>query len=90
LSIDVDGNDYAIWKAYTGKSKVVIIEINSGLPKDKDFFAPENGANYSIMLKLAKSKGYELLAHTGNMIFVQKKYIKKFPDKDTTFDTSWQ
>lgn len=90
LSIDIDGNDYAVWKVYTGKAKVVCIEINSSKDPDADSFTPQDGANYSIMLKLAKAKGYELLCHTGNLLFVQRKYKKLFPDADKTFDTSWR
>ena len=90
LSIDIDGNDYACWQAYNGSAKVVIIEINSGLPPDKDHFTEITGSNFSIMCKLAKSKGYELLAHTGNCIFVQREYIKLFPDQDLTFDNSFR
>jgi len=90
LSIDIDGNDYACWKAYIGKCKVVCIEINSSKDPDIDSFTPEDGSNYSIMLKLAKQKGYELLVHTGNMIFIERKYKKLFLDADLTFDTSWR
>ena len=89
LSIDIDGNDYACWKAYTGKSKVVIIEINSSLDPTVDYFTPQHGTNYSAMVKLANEKGYELLCHTGNLIFVQREYIDLFPDRDLTFDRSW-
>jgi len=89
LSIDIDGNDYACWQAYKGTSKVVIIEINSSLDPEVDFFTPQRGTNYSAMLKLGNSKGYELLMHNGNMIFVRKEFIDLFPDRDLTFDRSW-
>ena len=89
LSIDIDGNDYAVWDAYKGDAKVVVIEINSSKAPYEDSFSPKYGANYSIMLELAILKGYVMLAHTGNMIFVKKEYAYLFPDADTTFDTSW-
>lgn len=89
LSIDIDGNDYACWQAYIGKAKAVVIEINSSLNPEVDYFTPQHGANFSAMWKLAKDKGYELLCHSGNMIFIQKEFINLFPDRDTTFDTSW-
>lgn len=89
LSLDFDGNDYNIWKAYTGSAKIVIIEINSSLDPDEDHFTPEDGSNFSMMNKLAKSKGYELLIHTGNNIYVQKEYIHLFPDASKTFNRSW-
>ncbi len=89
LSIDCDGNDYAIWEAYNGKPDIVIIEINSSLDPNVDYFTPEKGANYSIMKKLAESKGYFVLVHTGNLVCVLNKHAELFPDKNETFDTSW-
>lgn len=89
LSIDIDGNDYNVWKALKASAKIVIIEINSSLDPDEDHFTPEDGSNFSMMNKLAKSKGYELLIHTGNLIYVQKEYIHLFPDADNSFNTSW-
>jgi hypothetical protein len=90
LSIDIDGNDYAVWAAYQGYAKVVVIEINSSLDPEIDYFTKEHGANFSIMEKLAYSKGYFLLAHTGNMIFVDKEVVELFPDKDHNFDKSFR
>jgi len=87
LSIDIDGNDYDVWKAYKGMPDVVVIEINSSLDPSIDQFSPVTGANFSIMLKLAKSKGYFLLCHTGNLIFVLKKHKRLFPEaKGTDID----
>lgn len=85
ISIDTDGMCYALWKAYKKKPAVVIIEINSGKDPDIDHFDPATGANYSIMKKLGEEKGYFLLCHTGNMIFVLKDHIDLFPDRDETF-----
>lgn len=83
LSIDIDGNDYWIWKAINRKARVVIIEYNSNfdihtsaaLKYDKDnrwtrdwFYS----ASYLAMKKLGESKGYFLhkeMAHQ-NLIFV--------------------
>lgn len=89
LSIDTDGEDYNLWKAYTGKPAIVIIEINSSLDPDKDYFTLDKGANFSIMNKLAESKGYFLLCHTGNCIYILNEYKELFKDKDETFNTSW-
>lgn len=105
LSIDVDGIDYWIWDAYTGDAKVVIIEINSSLKPlehmagDKDL-----GSSYAAMWRLGITKGYFLLCHCGNMIFVKLEYISLFPeltnafgrtfhpiqDIQLFFNTSWQ
>lgn len=94
LSIDIDGNDYEVWKAYKGKPAIVIIEINSGLDPEKDFFDSNEGCNFSKMIKLGWSKDYFLLCHTGNMVFVDRKYLDLFPENKYTdgielFDRAW-
>lgn len=74
LSIDIDGNDYWIWKAMDVVSpQVVIIETHNefGLndiivPYDPDYFYPGkhptyHGASPIAMTKLAKKKGYRLV-----------------------------
>ena len=83
LSIDIDSYDYLVWKSLTNyKPKVVVIEINSGLdPKiDTEFnhlYELHSGAPYLSMLKLAEEKGYTLICHTGNMIFLRADLIEK-------------
>lgn len=88
-SCDTDGACAGLWAAYKGEPDIVIIEINSSLSPDVDYFTIENGANYSYMKKLGEVKGYKLLIHTGNMIFVLNKYAALFPDADETFKTDW-
>lgn len=80
LSIDVDGIDYQIFQAMEAKPKVVIIEIDSSITPDADQFNREGGAGYLPMVKLGIEKGYFLLCHTGNLIFVDKQYKKLFPE----------
>lgn len=97
ISLDTDGNDLAIWESYTGKPDIVIIEINSSLPPMTDHFTIDKGASYISMLKLGISKGYFLLCHTGNLIFVLDKHRKLFPEikgdgienYSDYFNTSW-
>lgn len=73
LSVDVDGNDYWLWKAVTSiEPSVVIIEYNGKFPpplaivqryradhawKGTDYF----GASLSAMAKLGDAKGYCLV-----------------------------
>lgn len=106
LSIDVDGIDYWLWDQYTGKPAVVIIEINSSLdPLSQVAGDPQHGSSYAAMWRLAVSKGYFLVCHTGNMIFVDWKYFDLFPelknqetndpyhpikDMNLFFNISWQ
>jgi hypothetical protein len=78
LSIDIDGNDYNVWRAYKGKPSVVVIEINSDIhPEDKVF---DRGTSYLPMVQLGIDKGYFLLCHTGNLLFVDNKYKTLFPE----------
>lgn len=89
-SCDTDGPCAEIWAAYEGLPDIVIIEINSSLPPYKDFYSADRGANYSYMKRLGENKGYKLLAHTGNLVWVLAKHEHLFPDADETFNTSWQ
>jgi hypothetical protein len=75
LSIDIDSNDALIFLSIIEfKPKVVIIEINSTFLPGVEFFHSQTltGNSFSTTLKIAKSKGYELVAHTGNLIFVRR------------------
>lgn len=95
LSIDIDGNDFNVWKAYNGKPAIVIIEINSSLDPDIEFFHPDRGSSFCTMNRLANDKGYFLLCHTGNNIYVDLKYKSLFPEIDLIvtsekfFNHSW-
>ena len=65
MSIDIDGNDYAIWKALTYvQPKIVVIEnkIEYGsyeivVPADKNHAASQWGASIVSITKLAEEKG---------------------------------
>lgn len=89
LSIDCDGVDYTLFDALKQKPDCIIIEINSSLPPNEAFYSPEKGASFCGMNALAAVKGYFLLAHTGNCIYILNKHKDKFPDADETFNTSW-
>lgn len=89
LSIDVDGNDYYIWKALENTSpRVVVIEYNSSYPAHVRFLQKESdrgwdgsnffGASLSVMNDLAKKKGYTLVACDligGNAFFVRNDLV---------------
>lgn len=93
LSIDTDGQDYEIWKAYKGTPEIVIIEIDSSLNPLVDAVNNDGGVSFSKMLKLGIDKGYYLICHTGNMIFVREKFRHLFPETDILtidkFNRSW-
>jgi hypothetical protein len=93
LSIDVDGNDYYIWEAVRiYKPKVVIIEFNPTIPDIVEFVQARDmqvtqGSSLLSITKLAKLKGYELVATTKcNAIFVNSKYFDLFGIKDNSVE----
>jgi hypothetical protein len=74
LSIDIDSNDLDVWESSTAFSpKIVIIEIDSSTPPGilRRHSSKRSGSTFSSTLKVAKSKGYTLVCHTGNMVFVR-------------------
>jgi len=82
LSIDVDGNDYWIWKSIEAiNPNIVIIEFNARLGIDKSITVPYKegfnrreehysniyyGASLTALYKLGISKGYELVCTNKN------------------------
>ncbi len=75
VSIDIDSDDLVVWQAIEEyRAKIVIIEINSGIPLGVEsvhsFADGRQGNSFTSMLKLARTKGYTLACHTGNLIFV--------------------
>jgi hypothetical protein len=89
LSIDVDGNDQNLWRSVTHyKPRVVILEVDSSILPSQTH---KSGVTDAV--GLAKFKGYELALHTGNCIFVQRKFSRLLninPDRwEDLFDYSW-
>lgn len=85
LSIDVDGNDYHIWKAIQEyRPKAVCVEYNPTIPSEVYFVqAPDHGINQGCSLlaldELARSKGYELVCVLRyNAFFVDQVYFAKY------------
>lgn len=88
LSIDVDGNDYWLWKALNTQADIVCIEYNSWLPDpmtipyDPDFAWKGDGAwfygaSLGALYKLGVKRGYQLVGceHTGNNAFFIKREL---------------
>ncbi|TNE52963.1 MAG: hypothetical protein EP338_13025 [Bacteroidetes bacterium] len=92
LSIDLDGNDYWVWKAINVISpQVVIIETQIGFglndliaPYDPNYVFPGkhplyHGASVVAMNKLAQQKGYRLVGANQrgfNLIFLRKDLLQ--------------
>jgi hypothetical protein len=80
LSTDTDGSDYEIFMGLRAKPKIVIVEIDSGIEPHKWEFNRDGGASYLPAVTLGIEKGYFLLCHTGNLVFVRQEYRDKFPE----------
>lgn len=72
LSIDIDGNDYWVWKALKYYARVVLIEYNANIPPElrRTIFYDPNyqwrggdyfGASLRALAELGARKGYELV-----------------------------
>ncbi len=84
LSIDIDSNDYWVWQSVKQyRPKVVIIEYNCNFHAHECKSIPYTdqpewdgslfyGASAAALVKLGRSKGYTLIAHTPglNLIFI--------------------
>ena len=104
LVIDIDSNDYYVWRAIQSyRPKVVMIECNYSFPPPElaviDFH-PFNywdqtnyvGASLQSMYDLAKEKGYELIhlmSRGPNIFFVDKQYYDRFGIEDNSPVTLW-
>ncbi len=93
LSIDIDGNDYHVWRAMnTFRPKVVLIEYNFTMANAVDFTQPadancQQGSSAAALVKLAKEKGYELIAVTSsNLLFVDQAYYNLFGIPDNSLE----
>ncbi len=99
LVIDIDSNDYYVWRAIRDfRPKVVIIETNFLFPPPQLMvidYHPMNywdrtyytGASMQSMYNLAIKKGYELvyqMSRGPNVVFVAKEYFDAFGIKDNS------
>lgn len=85
LSIDIDGNDYHVWEAIVKYNpKVVCVEFNQSIPNEIDWVQPKNpstnwGCSLKALVRLAKSKDYELISVLHySAFFVDKRYFHLF------------
>jgi hypothetical protein len=101
LSIDIDGCDYHIWQNLEKyHPKVVCIEFNPTCGVGVEFIQERNfqvsaGASLAALIKLGKTKGYELIATTrNNGFFVRQEHYSNFCIQDNSeatlrSDVSW-
>jgi hypothetical protein len=87
ISIDVDSCDYQIFESLSDfKPKVVIIETNTSYNYNEEYVSTNNGCSLFSVNNLANSKGYKLVCHTGNAIFVRKDLFDLLPENDFTIE----
>lgn len=91
LSIDIDGNDYHVWKAIsTYHPKVICIEFNQTIPTEVRFVQPSDpkinqGSSLLSLVELGKEKGYELVCVSSwNAFFVKENYLPLFGISDNS------
>jgi hypothetical protein len=85
LSIDIDGNDFHVWRMISAYCpKVVVIEYNPTIPTPVRFVQEPDmnvhqGSSLLSLVELGKIKGYELVCVLSwNAIFVKKEYFPLF------------
>jgi len=93
LSIDIDGNDFHIWKSVEFfKPKLVIIEFNNTIPNNIEFvqdpdYSVNQGCSLLALDRLSKQKKYELLAVTDfNAFFIDAEYFPLFQIPDNSLE----
>ncbi len=97
LSIDVDGVDYYLWEACKRyRPRLVCIEFNHTIPAEIDFVQPadpsvQQGSSLKALVRLGKTKGYELIAVDGtDVFFVARQYLDYFGLERNDMDTLWR
>lgn len=101
LSIDIDSYDLDVWESLINYSpKILILEINSSVPPGIIWRHSKKtpGNTFSAALNVSMFKGYTLVCHTGNLIFVRNDLVSKldmelhyinFPETLFLFDSPW-
>jgi len=105
LVIDIDSNDYYVWRAIRDyRPKVVMIETHPQFPPPQLMvidFHPMNywdgdayvGASIQSLYELGKKKGYELIhcmaGLSPNAFFVDAQYYERFGIEDNAPEAIW-
>jgi len=96
LSIDIDGNDYHVWKIITQyQPKLLMIEFNPTIPPEIKYVQPADarvnfGNSLAALVDLGKAKGYELVCVCGvNAMFVRREDYHLFGLADNSVPALW-
>lgn len=91
LSIDIDGNDHAVWEAAKFyRPKAVCIEFNPTIPIGVEYVQPRDFSvrhsnSCAALIKLGKAKGYELVSVLAfNAFFVRREFFPAFEIADNS------
>ena len=93
LSIDIDGNDWHVWRALSKyRPRVVVIEYNPTASNQMVFIQDADlnlhqGCSLRALVELASDKKYELVAVTRtNGVFVRSELFSHFEIADNSID----
>jgi hypothetical protein len=91
LSIDIDGDDYYIFESLESlRPRLIICEYNPTIPAEIDLYAAYGsnfGSSVAALTRLARDKGYELIALTDtNCFFVLREQSVKFANFETRME----
>ena len=91
MSIDIDSYDYYVFKSIEKYfPKVLIFEVSSGYPFDEHFLSESKGCSIKVAYELGVEKGYKMICHCGNVIFVRNDLTHKLPDYDYSLENLHQ
>lgn len=97
LSIDVDGADYEIFDSIKKfLPSVLCIEVSTGInPMSQEVLSLDkatelSGQSLGAMTALANSKGYQLIAFTGNAFYIKKELYPLLEIVDNRIETMYQ
>jgi len=87
MSIDIDSYDYYVFKSIKKYfPKVLIFEVSSGYAFDEYFLSESKGCSIKTAYELGIEKGYKMICHCGNVIFVRNDLTHKLPDYDYSIE----
>ena len=91
MSIDIDSYDYYVFKSIKKYfPKVLIFEVSSGYSFDEHFLSESKGCSIKVAYELGVEKGYKMICHCGNVIFVRNDLTHKLPDYDYSLENLHQ
>ena len=91
MSIDIDSYDYYVFNSIEKYfPKVLILEVSSGYLPARDHISESDGCSIKSAYELGIEKGYKMVCHCGNVIFVRDDLVNKLPDYDYSIENLYQ